>query len=61
MSGAVGGCLGLLAGVCGPLSVPTCFRFRHVNQAGLRLHGQALGCVRDHSGQRQAVKAGVRL
>ena len=36
------GCLGLLAGVCrfwrvfggvgGPLSLPTCFRFRHVNQ-----------------------------
>ena len=40
------GCLG----VGGPLSVSTCFRFRHVNQAGLRLFWGF------HSG-----RAGVRL
>ena len=30
--GAFGGCLPVLAGVGGPLSLPTCFTFRHVNQ-----------------------------
>ena len=37
LSGGVEGGWRVLRGVGRPLSVPKCFRFRHVNQAGLRL------------------------
>ena len=51
----------MLRGVGGPLSVPTCFSLDMSIRRGLGFSGWALGCVRDHSGQRQAVKAGVML
>ena len=53
--GSLGGVDGSLGGVGRPLSVPTCFRFRHVNQAGLRLFWAGV------EGWRKAVTAGVRL
>ena len=49
------GCLGLLAGVCrfwrvfggvgGPSSLPTCFRFRHVNQTYVCVWCVCVWCV----------------
>ena len=57
--GAVGGCLPVLAGVGGPLSLPTCFRFRHVNQTCVCVCVSVCvclcvcvcECVTGHSGQ----------
>ena len=51
----------MLKGVGGPLSVPTCFGLDMSIRRGLGYSGRASGCVRDHSGQREAVKAGIRL